>query len=315
MDLNPLLVLSLLTASFVTPCLAQSPASTPLPPSVPLVAPSMLGWGGSTAVRGGGCAEADSVANANVTTVFDNDAGGREFGQSFTAPCTGLVEAIWFVVHNTGTGFPSDSATVNLLLFDGAGTSGALIASESYTARVPPVAGSFEAHRVGFSADVEVVGGRSYTFFVDQIDGDIQIAASNSNSYAGGGMYFTDDGDPSSATLALERWDLTFRVDLLPPVATANEGTGRPGTFEITAVYPNPLRTSATVTFEVPEVAHVRLAVYDVLGREVAVLADGALAAGTHELTLDGRRLPSGVYTVRATGAGLDLVRRVTVLR
>jgi hypothetical protein len=128
-------------------------------------------------------------------------------------------------------------------------------------------------------------------------------------------MYSTEDGDPSNAILALDRWDLTFRVDVLPPMPTASEDAGMPGTFEIAAVYPNPFRTSATVEFGVQEMAEVRLAVYDVLGREVAVLADGALAAGTHELALDGDHLPSGVYAIRATGAGLNLVRRVTLLR
>jgi hypothetical protein len=43
----------------------------------------------------------------------------------------------------------------------------------------------------------------------------------------------------------------------------------------------------------------VRVAAYDVLGREVAVLADRVLAPGEHTLTLAGARLPAGVYVVR----------------
>jgi hypothetical protein len=52
--------------------------------------------------------------------------------------------------------------------------------------------------------------------------------------------------------------------------------------------------------FEVGEPAHVRLAVYDVLGREVAVLADGTFEPGRYEAAFDGRSLASGVYVVRA---------------
>jgi hypothetical protein len=57
------------------------------------------------------------------------------------------------------------------------------------------------------------------------------------------------------------------------------------------------------------------MALYDVLGREVAVLHDGPLAAGAHRLALDASRLPPGVYVVRAVGAGLGLRRSVTVAR
>ena len=64
--------------------------------------------------------------------------------------------------------------------------------------------------------------------------------------------------------------------------------------------FPNPFRDAATLTLRVPEHAGpIHLAVYDVLGREVAVLADGVLPPGEHALTLDGAGLPSGLYLVR----------------
>ena len=78
---------------------------------------------------------------------------------------------------------------------------------------------------------------------------------------------------------------------------------------------PNPLRQSAAVSFTLPEAAPVRLAVYDALGREVAVLADGDRQPGTHEATLDARALPAGVYILRlATPAG-TATQRVTRVR
>jgi len=66
-----------------------------------------------------------------------------------------------------------------------------------------------------------------------------------------------------------------------------------------------------------PEAGHVRVAVYDVSGREVALLADETFSAGRHPMTwnpnADGRHAPSGVYFVRAAGLGKNLVERVTV--
>ena len=63
--------------------------------------------------------------------------------------------------------------------------------------------------------------------------------------------------------------------------------------------YPNPFNSSAIVSFGLPESAPVALKVYDVLGREVATLVSGKMAAGTHIVTFDASHLPSGVYFYR----------------
>jgi hypothetical protein len=55
--------------------------------------------------------------------------------------------------------------------------------------------------------------------------------------------------------------------------------------------------------------------VLDMLGREVAVLARGPAAAGTHRLALDAGALPGGVYTVLMTADGFRAARRLVVAR
>lgn len=81
---------------------------------------------------------------------------------------------------------------------------------------------------------------------------------------------------------------------------------------------PNPSREGATVPFAVPAESAVRLSVFDVLAREVAVLAEGAVSAGGHEARV-GRGLAAGVYVVRLvaeTEEGRSVaVRRLTVAR
>ena len=70
--------------------------------------------------------------------------------------------------------------------------------------------------------------------------------------------------------------------------------------------YPNPFNPQTTVTFQVPESGQIRLAVYDVLGREVALLHDGNIAAGRHEVTFRADAMPSGTYFARmVTGSGV----------
>ncbi|MDX1548783.1 MAG: T9SS type A sorting domain-containing protein, partial [Rhodothermales bacterium] len=59
----------------------------------------------------------------------------------------------------------------------------------------------------------------------------------------------------------------------------------------------------------------IRVAVYDALGREVARLHEGPLAAGTHRLTFDAADLPSGTYLIRAGGGGAVQTRAVTLVR
>ncbi len=96
---------------------------------------------------------------------------------------------------------------------------------------------------------------------------------------------------------------------------TVSEEAGAVPEVSALVVYPNPTNASATVALTVAAASDVRVSVYDVLGRRVAVLAEGPLNAGTHRFALDGAGLPTGVYVVRAEGGAEPLVRRITLVR
>ena len=102
-------------------------------------------------------------------------------------------------------------------------------------------------------------------------------------------------------------------------VVSEEAGPGKPAA-ELGAAYPNPSRGAVTVPLVLSEVAEVSVVVYDVLGRQVAVLAEERVEAGEHTFTLDGRVLPAGLYVVRATvrtdgGAVRAFSRRVSIVR
>ena len=78
--------------------------------------------------------------------------------------------------------------------------------------------------------------------------------------------------------------------------------------------HPNPTSGMATVTLTLSAPGEVRVSVVDVLGREVAVLHEGPLPVGAHRLSIH-TRLSSGLYVVRAVGAGLDRSQRLVVVR
>ncbi len=78
---------------------------------------------------------------------------------------------------------------------------------------------------------------------------------------------------------------------------------------------PNPFNPTTTVSFTLPANDHVKLAVYDLLGREAAVLADAPYAAGTYTLTFNASNLPSGVYFARLTTATETKLHRMLLIK
>jgi hypothetical protein len=94
--------------------------------------------------------------------------------------------------------------------------------------------------------------------------------------------------------------------------------TGEPGGLPLEAaltVYPNPCNPTAVVRYRLPGVTEVRLAVYDLLGREVALLANERIGPGDHEARFDGRGISSGIYMCRLTAGNVVVSRRVVLIR
>jgi len=88
-----------------------------------------------------------------------------------------------------------------------------------------------------------------------------------------------------------------------------------PGTFALGKTYPNPIRDQARMEYTLPEEANVSIALYDVLGRRVANLVDGARRAGVHRTQIEADALSSGVYFVRMSAGSFQKTRRLTVVR
>ncbi|MEM6782555.1 MAG: PA domain-containing protein [Bacteroidota bacterium] len=96
-------------------------------------------------------------------------------------------------------------------------------------------------------------------------------------------------------------------------VATEEETLA--GTYRLESAFPNPFSATTQIGFSIPQTEEVSIVVYDMLGREVATLANAAYPAGVHQVTLDAANLPSGVYVYRMTAGQTTLTERVTVVR
>jgi len=108
----------------------------------------------------------------------------------------------------------------------------------------------------------------------------------------------------------------------------APSSTDLPREFRLEQNFPNPFNPSTNIGYTIASskeqvagsakqvgMERVRLAVYDLLGREVAVLVDGYQTPGEHRVTFDARMLASGVYFYRLAAGGQSLSRKLVLLK
>jgi flagellar hook assembly protein FlgD len=93
-----------------------------------------------------------------------------------------------------------------------------------------------------------------------------------------------------------------------------------PQVFTLSQNAPNPFNPATVISFRIASAMSSRLTVYDALGREVAVLAEGYLQAGNHEARWNGRDsrgnpVSSGVYLYRLEAGGKAETRKMMLVR
>jgi hypothetical protein len=85
--------------------------------------------------------------------------------------------------------------------------------------------------------------------------------------------------------------------------------------FQLGRNYPNPFNPSTVIPFTVKDPCRVTMKICDVLGREVAVPADGHYGPGTHSVRFNASGLSSGLYLVRMEAGGFTAMRKITVMK
>ncbi len=109
--------------------------------------------------------------------------------------------------------------------------------------------------------------------------------------------------------------------EILPPAPTSVEPTAEPHAFALHPNYPNPFNSRTHLSFSLPEdQPHVELAVYDLLGQKLAVLAAGPRDSGLHSVAWDGRDdagrpMASGTYLYRLRAGPYEGVGKLLLLR
>jgi len=99
-------------------------------------------------------------------------------------------------------------------------------------------------------------------------------------------------------------------------VATSSEiADNIPTQVNLDQNYPNPFNPTTQISYQVPEAGHVSLNVYDMVGRQVGSLVDGAVSAGSHTVNFDASNLSSGVYIYRLVAGNQVISRKLTVIK
>ena len=132
--------------------------------------------------------------------------------------------------------------------------------------------------------------------------GDPDSPPDPDDTFADMGAYYFDQGG-GGRMMALKHSE-TPAMSLMQPNAVS-----------LGNAYPNPFNAATTVSYSLPAAMPVKLAVYDLQGRQVALLADGLNPAGTYRLTWDANAVPTGIYLVRFEAPGFSNAKLLTLMK
>lgn len=88
-----------------------------------------------------------------------------------------------------------------------------------------------------------------------------------------------------------------------------------PATFNLEQNYPNPFNPSTNIKYSIPEAGNVNLAVYNLVGEEVAVLVNGNVEPGQYDVTFDASDLPSGIYLYKLQSNNSVQTKKMMLLK
>jgi hypothetical protein len=223
--------------------------------------------------------------------------GDGSFGPLVTVDDLGTLEGQARVrfIHTAG-----DAPAVDITLPDGTVLFGDVAFNE--------VQGPLAVAAGSVPLQVRLAGSDTVVLSFDPVDLEAQTVYSvwAVGSLAGGslGAWATVDA-PGDGSTALQLEISTAVAEALPA----------PLSFRLGEIYPNPFNPSTTIRFTAGQTAPLRLSVFDLLGRRVATLVDGRVAAGEHQVVWDAGTSASGLYLVQLEGPGLNEVRRVSLIR
>lgn len=129
------------------------------------------------------------------------------------------------------------------------------------------------------------------------------------------GIAFTPSGDTAYVGCFSASTFNAVQKFVNPNPSSLREVEGVVTDYSLYQNYPNPFNPSTEIKFNIAQTGLTTLKVYDVLGREVAVLVNRELAAGPYAFTFDAKELASGTYIYELVSGGQRLVNKMLLLK
>jgi hypothetical protein len=166
---------------------------------------------------------------------------------------------------------------------------------------------------------LDTTGNNNYTAFVDSFGTYYAMAFMDLN-----GNFSPDANEPqgiyggqtpAAIEITTTHFPTNINITLLDPAAAPERRENLPEGMILSPVYPNPFNSNARTSFVLDHTAAIDLGLYDLLGRRVRSVAHGSFVPGEHEVVLDLRELPTGVYLLRLESGGVAVTRKVLLLK
>lgn len=108
--------------------------------------------------------------------------------------------------------------------------------------------------------------------------------------------------------------DVIIASGAIPATGVAGQ-QAQPAEFGLAQNYPNPFNPVTNISYSIGRNQHVNLTVYDILGKEIAVLQDGVQNTGEHHVRFDASELSSGIYIYRLETENQTMTKRMILMQ
>src|SRR5690606_42125612 len=88
-----------------------------------------------------------------------------------------------------------------------------------------------------------------------------------------------------------------------------------PQEYSLSQNYPNPFNPATMIEFSIPSESYIKLKVYDIMGREVSILAQGIHNEGIYRTAFDGSAMASGIYIYKIETENFNLSKKMILMK